>query len=506
MNHFRLPAALAAVLAACLAAPAGLGAERNYKRWLEREVNWIISKAEKETFRQLKTDAEKKRFVERFWADRDPTPATPKNEYQEEHYRRLAFATENFRESGPGWRSDRGRVFVIHGPPLSRSSEAEREIWTYHSNPNAEYYKGPITLVFQRAASAFQERLISDSRLAQQKADERPGAALQPIQTLNNTARYRLVAAGPGFRPELVLTAGDTDRYIADILRSPGEVLEERERQAEQRRQRLERLRQDVETQVSFEPLPFSLETFFFPLETDSVLVLLVSVEPAEVRSEAEAAGGGPARFDLYCEAREASSDFLLDVLDATLEYDPALEGPPRRLEYHDRFTLPSKAVRVSCLARGVASGRTRRQEATIEPETAQGLALSRPILTQRIQQVERTPGFDPLVLEDTRFTPQTRDFDPRRPLYLFFQVFDGSDSSELFFDYQIHSRDEVFYRSPERPLPAAAAGSPLPCALALDLSTLQAGRYFLLVKVQDFEGGRYSLVELPFQLSSEGG
>ncbi len=495
---------LAAALIWLLSSGPLMGAERNYKRWLQQEVGWIISKAERESFRQAGTDQQREQFIEQFWADRDPTPGTPKNEYQEEHYRRLKYSTENFAETGPGWRSDRGRVYIIHGPPVSRSIDAEQEIWTYNSNPNAEYYSGPITLVFERRASSFQERLISESRLAQQKAAARPGAPPNPLDQLRVTPRLRLMSAGPGFRPQLVPTAGETDRYIADILRSPGEVLEDLKAERGRRQERIETLRQEVRSRVSFQPLPFDLETYWFPLGAEEATVLLhVALAPADLVREHEAARQ-PARFDLYCEVRDAANDSLLDAFDTTLARGSA--SRTEALEYLDRFQVPVAPIRVTCLLRGLASGRTGKQavESGPTPASAGPLRLGKPILTQRIRQVERREAFDPLVVDDTLFAPQERRFDPSQPLYLLFHVFRAAQPptpGNLFFDYQIHTRDRVFYRARPRPLPAGPGPAPLPCALSLDLSSLDSGRYFLMVKIHDSSSQQYALVELPFEL-----
>jgi GWxTD domain-containing protein len=82
-------------------------------------VEHISSDEETAAFERLKTDEERERFVEQFWARRDPTPGTPANEFKEEHYRRISYANQHFRTAAgtPGWRTDRGRMYIIYGPP-----------------------------------------------------------------------------------------------------------------------------------------------------------------------------------------------------------------------------------------------------------------------------------------------------------------------------------------------------------------------------------------------------
>lgn len=88
-----------------------------YLRWLNEEVVWIISDEERAAFRRLATDDERQQFIEQFWLRRDPTPDTESNEMKEEHYRRIAWANDRFSTRIPGWKTDRGMVYVKYGAP-----------------------------------------------------------------------------------------------------------------------------------------------------------------------------------------------------------------------------------------------------------------------------------------------------------------------------------------------------------------------------------------------------
>jgi GWxTD domain-containing protein len=93
-----------------------------YKKWLDEDVRWIITDEELSAFKKLTTNAERDQFIEAFWQRRDPTPDTAENEYKEEHYRRIAYANEHFAAGIPGWRTDRGRIYIMFGPPTSIDS------------------------------------------------------------------------------------------------------------------------------------------------------------------------------------------------------------------------------------------------------------------------------------------------------------------------------------------------------------------------------------------------
>jgi len=90
-----------------------------FKTWLEQDVAWIITPEEKGAFKLLRDDEQRDDFVEAFWQRRDPTPDNYENEFKEEHYRRIVYANGHFGESDPGWKSDRGRIYIIYGPPDS---------------------------------------------------------------------------------------------------------------------------------------------------------------------------------------------------------------------------------------------------------------------------------------------------------------------------------------------------------------------------------------------------
>jgi GWxTD domain-containing protein len=88
-----------------------------YRKWLDEDVLYIITGEEKTAFLQLATNEEREQFIEQFWLRRSPTPDSPENTFREEHYRRIAYANEHFASGMAGWRTDRGRIYIIWGKP-----------------------------------------------------------------------------------------------------------------------------------------------------------------------------------------------------------------------------------------------------------------------------------------------------------------------------------------------------------------------------------------------------
>ncbi len=104
-----------------------------WKKWLNEDVVYIITDEEKQAFKRLRTDEERQSFVESFWLRRDPTPDTEENEYKEEHYRRIAYANDHYASGIPGWKTDRGMIYIKYGP----ADEID-------SHPSGGSYERPI--------------------------------------------------------------------------------------------------------------------------------------------------------------------------------------------------------------------------------------------------------------------------------------------------------------------------------------------------------------------------
>lgn len=88
-----------------------------YKKWLDEDVRWIITDNERKAFLQLSNDEERDQFIEAFWQRRNPDPDSEDNEFKDEHYRRIEYANEHFAAGKPGWMTDRGRIYIVYGPP-----------------------------------------------------------------------------------------------------------------------------------------------------------------------------------------------------------------------------------------------------------------------------------------------------------------------------------------------------------------------------------------------------
>jgi GWxTD domain-containing protein len=147
-----------------------------YKKWLQEEAFYIITTREREVFLELQTDKERDLFIEAFWKHRDPTPGTDENEFKKEHYRRINYANHFYGRvtPKPGWRTDRGRIYIILGEPndIQRLSGKGQiypsEVWFYQDKADQGLPPG-FHVVFFQEGGAGEYRLYSPFRDGPQK-------------------------------------------------------------------------------------------------------------------------------------------------------------------------------------------------------------------------------------------------------------------------------------------------------------------------------------------------
>ncbi len=137
------------------------------RHWREGPVRYLLTMDEDQAFRRLSNDQDRARYIERFWARRDPSPATPENEYRTLFYKRVAEATHLFTETTtPGWKTDRGKIYILVGPPDDLEKRTYRDtlpeviIWTYRNPPPGIGISGGSSIRFLRDASG--EYRLSD--------------------------------------------------------------------------------------------------------------------------------------------------------------------------------------------------------------------------------------------------------------------------------------------------------------------------------------------------------
>ncbi len=219
----------------------GLKLPDHYKKWLEEEVVYIITPKEKGIFQKLETDRERDIFIEAFWKQRDPSQGTPRNEFKEEHYRRLKYANEYFGRGTPrpGWKTDMGRVYIVLGPPNNIDyfenvmNVYPTQVWSYLGDPklglpaafNIVFFKryGTGEYIFYSPSDHGPQSLITDY-LGDAKGVLDAYQRLQQLEP--NLARYTLSLV-PGERSVPGVVSLASNQLFSDIFSSPQKRVED---------------------------------------------------------------------------------------------------------------------------------------------------------------------------------------------------------------------------------------------------------------------------------------
>jgi GWxTD domain-containing protein len=250
-----------------------------YKKWMDEDVRWIITDEERAAFKQLSNDEEREQFIEQFWLRRDPTPDTAENEYKEEHYRRIAYANEHFAAGVQGWRTDRGRIYIMYGkadeidshpsggsyyrPPEEGGGETSTypfETWRYR------YLEGigqEIMIEFVDPCMCGEYHMTID-RSEKDALKYVPGAGLGMFEQMGVTskaARFNggeQLPSGP-FNQDLQSKQFDRLELFAKLNRAPVVKFKD--------------LEEVVSHKISMNFLPFDVRADFVKITSDTVLV-----------------------------------------------------------------------------------------------------------------------------------------------------------------------------------------------------------------------------------------
>ena len=201
-------------------------------------VHYIITPVEKEVFNQLQNDKERDTFIELFWQQRDPTKGTPQNEFKDEHVKRFEYAQRYFKygTSKPGWRTDRGRIYILLGAPETREPIDKQElypmeVWTYRSQPNSGM-PSDFRVVFFRPRGSGELRIydpLADGpeSLVSRTSDSLSAAGIdyyaiyQQIREISTLAAEVSVSLIPGSIPTDYHPTAENSFLLARIYETP---------------------------------------------------------------------------------------------------------------------------------------------------------------------------------------------------------------------------------------------------------------------------------------------
>lgn len=429
-----------------------------YQKWVDEDARYIITDEERSVFGGLKTEEEKEKFIEQFWARRDPNPTTAVNELKEEHYRRTAYANDHFESGLPGWKTDRGRIYIMYGPPDERETHAAGEPYL---RPTHEGGGGTVTFPFEVWRYRYLEGVGPDvqlefvdkafSGLFRLTHDPFEKDALMNISATGETQLERLRV---GTRADLVNSPYPTPalhpagpRRIYD---SAFERYETYSKVLSPATIRYRDLQQTVTVNVSYHDLPFQVRQDYFRLNEEQVLVsLTLEIENRNLTfkpgQEMETA-----RVALYGLVRNLSNRVVQefdDDLSASFQTRLLQQGLKSRSTYQKVFPLDRKMrYKLDLVIKDLHSGKMGiMRQALVPPHFgSERLTLSSLLLANQIRPLSEIPKENQMfVIGNVWVRPRVeREFPLDQPLRAYIHVYNAAlDQSTLAPSLEIHYR-----------------------------------------------------------------
>ena len=376
----------------------------HFRKWLREDVLYIITPEEADVFRGLTNDQEKEFFVEQFWARRDTDPRTSVNEFKEEHYRRLAYSNENFTSGFPGWKSDRGMVYIKFGEPDRRESHPTGG---HYVRPSWEGGGSTSTYPFERWEYRYLEgvgqdieiefvdpSLTGEYRLTT-NPDEKDALLLTPnagltdaeMQGLVNQKIDRIVrktSPMPGHNP-LVFGYGRVKdqpfeklRLITSLEKAPVVDFSD--------------LRTQVLTEAYFDQLHFQIQNDVFRVSDEGRVILTLYIASGDLQFE-KIKQVYRGELDVQAVVRDVSGRTVKVFEDSLITNIPETDLRPGNREplvYQRDFLLPPGRYKLEVFLKDRIAdhlGFARSQVVVPQPESSR-LGLSSVMLARRIESV----------------------------------------------------------------------------------------------------------------------
>jgi GWxTD domain-containing protein len=415
-------------------------AEEYFQNWLNEDVFYIITSEERAVFENLTTVDEKEQFVEQFWFRRDPDPRTADNEFRAEHYRRIAYANEKFGSGLPGWQTDRGRIYIIHGPPTEIESHPTGGIY---ERPMSEGGGSTNTFPFEVWRYRYIEGVGDDVRLefvdttmaGEYRLSYRPEDkdALLHVPGAGLTMAETYGLAGKADRP--YFSVGGMDSYpmmhysARDSFFARYETYARVQRPAEIKYPDLKEL---VTVNVDYADLPFSIREDYFRLNDKQVLApVTVQTENKQLKFRQEG-DRNVARLAVYGIVTSIGNRVVYEFEDDVLvshglqDLEAALS---QKSIYQRIIPLDDKMrYKLDLIVQDLHSGQTGVVRRPLIPPSFQTekIAASSLVLSDSVRIIDTIPEeVEKFVLGDVKIYPSlANEFTSDRPLGVYFQLY----------------------------------------------------------------------------------
>jgi GWxTD domain-containing protein len=486
-----------------------------YKKWLNEDVRYIITGEEEQVFKQLSNDEERDQFIEQFWLRRDPTPDTPENEFKEEHYRRIAYANEHFAAGIPGWKTDRGRIYIMYGPP----DEIE-------SHPSGGTYERPIdegggttsTYPFEDWRYRYIED-IGQEVIIEFVDDCQCGAYEMTMDRSKKDALLNVPNAGLTFSEQTGQTS-KADRFSGSTFErlglDPSQATSQQGKEFDRLEQfyklqrppavKFKELDEIVSHKIRYNLMPFDVHTDFVKITSGTVLVpITIQVQNKDITFENK---DGVARglVNIYGRVSTITSHIV-----QTFEDPVGVDVPGELLEktmenhsiYWKALPLSPGHYRVDIVVKDVKGDRvgTWTKALTVPEFSDDKLTSSSLILADLMEKVpSKSVGAGSFVIGDTKVRPRVEPADGKpasfkrdQKMNLWMQVYnlgiDGQSkkpSATIEYDVINTTTNKPVAHMVESTEKMGNIGDQITLEKSMPLTTLPPGIYRLTIKVND--------------------
>jgi GWxTD domain-containing protein len=481
--------------------------ETPYRKWLNEDVTYIISDDERRAFKTLQTDEEREQFIEQFWLRRDPTPDTEENEYREEHYRRIAYANQYFASGIPGWKSDRGMIYIKYGPPDERdqhnggteerdqregggtTSTYPYEQWRYRyieglpPNVEIEFVDPTLTGEFHMTMDPSEKDALTNI----------PGAGLTNCEAMgqcNKVDRFSRtdgthLGIAPGMMPESMNEFTRLEQFAK--LQAPPAV-------------KFKDLEAAVNSTIKYNLLPMKVRADFIPVTGSSVLSnITIQFERKDLQFK-QKQGVSTATVNIYGRITSMARrpvNWFEDVVSVDLPTDMLQQGVKGASIYQKTLPLQPGRYRLNVVAKDIVGGNTTNFEMVLEVPRLEDdqLGQSSLILADQLEKVPtKSIGAGQFVIGTSKVRPRMDEtFKRSEKLGIYLQLYNFEPDEKTkkpdgTVEYVItkNGSGEKVFEYTETISTVTGGASQVVIEKLLPLQSMEPGQYTLKMKVVD--------------------
>jgi GWxTD domain-containing protein len=515
---------LLALFALALAVPATLAQDlpdrkRNekaeipkvFREWPDKDVAYIITPQERDAYKKLRTNEERENFIELFWRRRDPDPDTDENEYRDEYYERIAYANEHYSSGIPGWKTDRGRIYIMYGKPdeiETHPTGGSYERPSYEGGGSTTTY--PFETWFYRylagVGSGIEIEFVDPTgsgeyRIAR-SPDEKdamlnvPGAGLTLAEQLglsDKAQRLSGINSGQNYQREQDSPFRRLET-LAALSQAPQIKFTEE----------AGRLALTDTGSVSDNPLNFDVQVNFFR-QSDERVITAVTIQTENRDLVFEDSGGlQRARMNIFGRVIAVSGKrvgIFEDSVETTASPAELVEAKERKSAYQKAVLLAPGHYKVEVVVRDVKSGATgvRRIGFEVPKYDSKQLATSTLVLASKLENVTNpSVEHSSFMIGPTKVIPNlSGSYHRGQPVGVYMQVYNvGTDQTTLRpsvdVQYVLTGKDgKELGKLSEDWKGLADYGQRLTLSRLIDTTRLPVGEYGIEVRINDRVSGQ---------------